>query len=331
MYAELRMSDSLLAPLDTIIANFPRETVYRTVQLRTLQILRRDERLRDAFEKWVRAVPRDPAPYREYARMLIELGRPASADSVVARGRLALGTLKDFEYENAQLRAAMGDWMASAQSWRRALVDAPHLANASAYSLAPAPPAMRDAIRSRGPQRATTRSWLAPSARRASSSRGDAPIKAWEALRALRADTAAATRWDEFGERAYTEERWSIARDALVAAVRVRRTPSSRATRAAGRARCEAPAHPTRCSALVPIAEWEGDPARMGRELLALHVGALVALGRPRDAEERSSRDSTAWSCRRSVCASHSWSPPYVAVRAGDLAKAREALAAAGP
>ena len=70
------MSDSLLAPLDTIIAQNPREPVYRTVQLRTLQMLRRDDRLRDAFEKWVRAVPRDPAPYREYARVLIQLGRP---------------------------------------------------------------------------------------------------------------------------------------------------------------------------------------------------------------------------------------------------------------
>src|SRR5437868_12035819 len=39
VYAELGWSDSLLAPLDTLIRHSPRETVYRSVQLRTLQSL----------------------------------------------------------------------------------------------------------------------------------------------------------------------------------------------------------------------------------------------------------------------------------------------------
>jgi tetratricopeptide (TPR) repeat protein len=324
VYAELRMSDSLLAPLDTIIANYPRESIYRTVQLRTLQILRRDDRLRDAFEKWVRAVPRDPAPYRDYARMLIELGRPASADSIVARGRLALGTLKDLEYENAQLRAAMGDWMASAQSWRRALVDSPHLANASAYSLTPAPPAMRDAIRL-----ALNVPPADPGSRRALAElefNWGHPDQAWEALRGLRADTVAATMWEEFGERAYTEERWSIARDALVAALRVRRTPqlATRAASAALRA-----GSPSEVFSLVPLSEWEGDPARMGREPLALHVAALAALGRAKEAEALISRFDRllvpAQRMRLAQLVATAW------VRAGDLTKAREALTAAGP
>jgi tetratricopeptide (TPR) repeat protein len=324
VYAELRMSDSLLAPLDTIIANYPRESIYRTVQLRTLQILRRDDRLRDAFEKWVRAVPRDPAPYRDYARMLIELGRPASADSIVARGRLALGTLKDLEYENAQLRAAMGDWMASAQSWRRALVDSPHLANASAYSLTPAPPAMRDAIRL-----ALNVPPADPGSRRALAElefNWGHPDQAWEALRGLRADTVAATMWEEFGERAYTEERWSIARDALVAALRVRRTPqlATRAASAALRA-----GSPNEVFSLVPLSEWEGDPARMGREPLALHVAALAALGRAKEAEALISRFDRllvpAQRMRLAQLVATAW------VRAGDLTKAREALTAAGP
>lgn len=324
VYAELHMSDSLLAPLDTIIANFPREAIYRTVQMRTLQILRRDDRLRDAFEKWVRAVPRDPSPYREYARMLIQLNRPSAADSVVARGRLALGSLKDLEYENAQLRAAMGDWMASAQSWRRALVDAPYLANASAYSLAPAPPAMRDAIRL-----ALNTPPADPGSRRALAElelTWGRPEQAWESLRALRADTVAATMWEEFGERAYIEERWSIARDALVAALRVRRS-SQLATRAASAALRAG--SPNDVFTLVPLAEWEGDPARMGREPLALHVGALVALNRARDAEALIARFDRllvpAQRMRLAQMVATAW------VRAGDLVKAREALSAAGP
>jgi tetratricopeptide (TPR) repeat protein len=324
VYAELGMSDSLLAPLDTIIAANPREPVYRTVQMRTLQILRRDDRLRDAFEKWARAVPRDPAPYREYARVLIQLGRPSAADSIVARGRLALGSLKDLEYENAQLRAAMGDWLASAQSWRRALMDAPYLANACAYALAPAPLASREAIRQAlallpadaGSRRALAELELT----------WGRPEQAWDALRSLRADTSAATMWEEFGERAYTEERWAIARDALVAAVRVRRTPqlAQRAAAAALRA-----GSATEVFTLVPISEWESDPARIGREPLALHVGALVALGRAKDADALIARFDQqlvpAQRMRLAQMVATAW------VRAGDLVKAREALRAAGP
>ena len=40
------MTDSLLAPLDTVIDRFPREPLYHVVHLRTLQILRRTTRSR---------------------------------------------------------------------------------------------------------------------------------------------------------------------------------------------------------------------------------------------------------------------------------------------
>jgi tetratricopeptide (TPR) repeat protein len=40
-YAELGMSDSLIAPLDTLLAKFPREPLYHVIHLRTFQILRR--------------------------------------------------------------------------------------------------------------------------------------------------------------------------------------------------------------------------------------------------------------------------------------------------
>jgi len=48
-YAELGMSDSLIAPLDTLLAKFPREPLYHVIHLRTFQILRRYDALRDAF------------------------------------------------------------------------------------------------------------------------------------------------------------------------------------------------------------------------------------------------------------------------------------------
>ena len=117
-YAELGMSDSLLAPLDTLLAKFPREPLYHVVHLRTFQILRRHDALRAAFERWVRDDPTSPAPYGEYARVLIQLGRPASADSVIEQAKSRLGSTRDLQYETAQLRAAMGEWEPSASAWR---------------------------------------------------------------------------------------------------------------------------------------------------------------------------------------------------------------------
>lgn len=324
VYAELGFSDSLLAPLDTLIAAHPRDPTYRTVQLRTLQILRRDDRLRDAFERWVRAVPRDPTPYREYARLLIQLNRPATADSVVARGRMALGSLKDLEYENAQLRAAMGEWIPSAQSWRRALADAPHLAIASSFSLAPAPAASRDGIRA-----ALMALPSDPGARRALAElelTWGNQLQAWEALRSLRPDTAAATTWEEFGERAYSEERWSLARDAFVAALTARRTPDLAVRTAAASLRAGAPGD---VFTYLPITELDRNPQRAVREQLPLHVGALVALGRAPDAEALITRFD-----RYMVPAQRNRLGQMVAtawVRAGDLTKARDALRAMGP
>ena len=221
------MTDSLIAPLDSLLTRYPREAaVPRRFICERYQILRRYDALRAAFERWVHDDPRDASPYGTYARMLIELGQPATADSIIERGRIALGTARDLQYETAQLRAAMGEWEPSASAWRRALANDAGLASAAAYSLAPAPPAVRPALRNilgaapaeRGSRRALAEleiTWGQPQA-------------AWEALRALPADTASATVWEEFGDRAMSDERYGLAREALTAAVRVRRTPRSR-------------------------------------------------------------------------------------------------------
>ena len=323
VYAELGMSDSLLAPLDTIIAQHPREPAYRTVQLRTLQLLRRDDRLRSAFEQWVRASPRDAQPYREYARILIEQGRPAAADTIVVRGRAALGSLRDLEYENAQLRAALGQWVASAASWRRALVDAPFLAVASAYSLAPAPPASRDSIRSAlgslpadaGSRRALAELELT----------WGRPTEAWEALRGLKPDTMVATMWEEFGERAVSEERWSIAHDALVAALGARRTPALALQAASAALRAGVPAE---VFTLVPLPTGERDSSRIAHEIVPLHVAAYVALGRGAEAERLIAQFDRfivpAQRTRLAQMVAMAW------VRAGDLTRARASLRTAG-
>lgn len=323
VYAELRISDSLLAPLDSLIARSPREPLYRSVKLRTLQLLGRDDALRAAFEAWAAATPRDPTPYREYARILIRLGRPASADSIVRRAALALGNGSALDYETAQLRAAEGQWEASAIAWRRALVDAPHLAGAAAYALAPTPTAQRSRIRDillspppeTGPRRAAAELSL---------NWGDAQ-EAWNALRVLSPDTAAATVWTEFGERALAEERYAIARDALSSALRVRRTPDVAVEAATAALRAGSPAE---VFTLAPLS-IAADSADAARRLVPLHVAALAALGRGADADALVSRYDRwlAPGARTEVAraVATAW------VRAGDLTRARLALRAAGP
>jgi len=322
-YAELGMSDSLLAPLDSLIARRPREPLFRSVQLRTLQILRRDGQLRAAFERWVREAPRDPVPYREYARLLLQVGRSGAADSIVQRGRSALGGARDLEYETAQLRAAQGQWLPSTDAWRRAFADAPHLAGAAAYALAPAPAASRDSIRAlllAAPVDLGARSALAEL-----ELAWGRPREAWAALRVLPSDTVSARVWTDFGERALAEERFAVARDALSAAVGARRTPplalsAARAALLAG--------SPADVFHLAPIGDAEADPARVARDYVPLHVEALAQLGRGAEAEALIGRYDRHLAPGQRMRLARTLATAWV--RAGDLPRARAALRAAG-
>jgi tetratricopeptide (TPR) repeat protein len=322
VYAELGISDSLLAPLDSLIAAQPREPLFRSVKLRTMQILRREDALRSTFDEWTRAMPRDPAPYREYARILLQLGRSAAADSVVQQGRAALGGSRDLEFETAQLRAAQGQWQASATSWRRVLADAPQLAAAAAYALAPTPAASRDVVRGillAPPAEPGPRS----AAAELSLSWGD-PQAAWNALRVLPPDTTTSRIWAEFGARALAEERYAIARDALASALRASPSPTLAVEAATAALRAGSPAD---VFTLAPLGQ-AGDSARAARELVPLHVEALAALGRGGEAEALVTRyDRWLAPGQRSRIArtlASAW------VRAGNLERAQGALRAAG-
>ncbi|HJQ18770.1 MAG TPA: tetratricopeptide repeat protein [Gemmatimonadaceae bacterium] len=323
VYAELHWTDSIFAPLDTLIRSNPREPVFRAVQLRSLETLNREMDARDAFERWVRDMPHDATPYREYARLLLERSQAARADSILARARLALGGTGDVQLELAQARAALGQWESSAEAWRAALANAPYLEQAAAYALAPAPNQARDAIRGQ---------FFAPpllvSARRALATLEDAwgsPANGWMALRDLPPDSAAADAWLEFAQRAEAEERWTQARDALSSVLRWRRTPEV-AVRAAVAALNSG--DPATALDLAPLTLEGVDSARVARTLLPLHVRALAALGRPATAE-------------RLVAAYDRWLTPtsratlarsiaFGWVRIGDMGRARGALSDAG-
>jgi hypothetical protein len=151
------------------------------------------------------------------------------------------------------------------------------------------------------------------------------PQAAWDALRSLPNDTASATVWEEFGDRALSDERYAMARDALTAAVGVRRTPALALKAAMASLRAGSP---NAVFTLAPLSEVEADPARAARDYLPLHIEALASLGRGAEADALLAKYDRflppGQHARMSRLLASAW------VRAGDLGKARAALAGAG-
>jgi tetratricopeptide (TPR) repeat protein len=318
VYDQLGKRDSILPLIDSLVTKRPREPMLRTVQLRTLAYLHRDEAAAAAFERWVLIARRDAVPYREYARLLLDAGRSASADSVLQRAQRALGGTKDITVEMAQLRAATGLWELSAQSWREAMLTSPYLDQAAVFSLFPAPDSVRAAVRQvfrAPPLQVESRRALALLELRWSSAR-----EGWIALRELPPSDDAAQAWTEFGDEAEASGAWLIARDAFAAALAHKPTREL-AVRAANDALSGSDAA-SAVKLLEPYAV--ATDSESVRSVLPLRVRALSALGRASDAEAlitaNAPRLDSLARVRLVRMAAWGW------VRAGDLARARAAM-----
>ncbi len=320
-YAELGMTDSLLPPLDSLIARYPKEPVYRSVQMRAFTMLARPADAQQAFNAWVSDAPGSVDPYREYARLLLERGNAAMADSIIQLAGLNLGTTSSLQMELAESRAALGKWEPSASAWRGALAQMPDLDQAAAYSLARAPETARPGIRTiflalpvdLGARRALSElemSWGAPS-------------EAWAALRDLHPDSGSVDAWLDFARRAEADDDWPLVRDALVAALRWHSDPdlALRAATAALNA-----GDPQTALALAPSAGL--DSARAAATVLPLRVKALATYGRPAEAQALVDAFSHLMSPLQRSALQRSVALGWV--RSGDLARARAALDSAG-
>jgi tetratricopeptide (TPR) repeat protein len=329
VFSELNHTDSLLPVLDTVIAQRPRDAVFRSVQLRALRMLGRQDDERGAFERWVRDAPRDPTPYRDYARALLEEGRPQAADSVLDRAQRALGSGREFLVETAQLRATMGLWDAAARAWRTVVDSAPDLSTSSAYALRPTPRPSRDKVRA---------IFLAPpvtlGARRALATVELAwgeGSDAWSALSSVRPDSATLAAWDEFGDAATAQGDWRTARDAYAGVLSASHAPPLPLARLAVRAGDAALRSGDAVSALALAdrALATGiDSGTATRVVLPLKIRALAALSRANDADFtlRSYAKFADDSSRARLTRDVAWG--YV--RSGDIARAKSAVAAAG-
>ncbi len=217
VYYQLGQSDSLLPLLRTLLAGRPRDPTLRTVQLRTLVMLHRDLDAYGMFIDWANASPRESTPYREYARLLLDQNRTTAADSVLQLAAKQLSSMQDLAGELAQLRAAMGLWISSAQAWREALRTQPWLDQAGVFALLAVPPEKRDSLRAvlrEPPVELGARRLLA-----GLELRWNAPADAWSALREVPPNDSTTAAWVAFAEEAEGLEAWGIARDAYEAAL----------------------------------------------------------------------------------------------------------------
>ena len=323
-YAALGWTDSMVPVIDSAIRTRPREAMFRSVQLRTLQGLGRTAAARESFESWVRDFPREAGPYREYARMLIDAQQAHAADTLLQRAQRVLGGSRDFQLEIAQTRAALGLWELSAQAWRDAVQNASYLERAAIFALTPTPEISRVGVRT-----ALLAAPIQPAARQilASLELGwGSPRQAWAALRDLPPGDSVAAGWRNFAERAEDAGAWLIARDALVAVIDWRMSMEM-AVRAA-----EAALHGGDAASALSIAERAAgaakDSAIAGAGVGLVEVRALAALGRAPDAA-RVGDAYARWlnpAQREAVRREIAWAW----VRAGDVARARAALSVAG-
>ena len=318
IYDQLGKRDSVLPLVDSLITRQPREPMLRTIQLRTLSYLHRDAAAAAAFERWVVLAPRDATPYREYARLLLDDGRSASADTVLQRAQRALGGTRDITVEMAQLRAATGLWELSARSWREAMITSPYLDQAAVFSLFPTPDSLRPAVREvfrAPPLQVEPRRALALLEVRWSSAR-----EGWAALRELPPSDDAVKAWTDFGDEAESSGAWLIARDAFAAA-NAHKPTRELAVRAANDALSGSDAM-SAVKLLEPYAN--ASDSESVRSVLPLRVRALSALGRAAEAEAliaaNSPRIDSLARVRLVRMAAWGW------VRAGDLGKARAAM-----
>jgi tetratricopeptide (TPR) repeat protein len=319
---EAGMTDTLLVVIDSVLVRRPKDPVARTIQLRTLTNARRADAGRLAFEHWVNAVPGDPTPFREYARMLLDAGLTRTADTILTFATQRLGSGRQIAAELAELKGALGMWESSATHWRQAMSYAPWLEASAVYVLGQATGAARDTIRTilaADPVELPQRRILAGLEMRWSSAR-----EAWNALRVLAPGDSVVEAWLKFGADAEERESWLVARDAYAAALRTRRT-ASLITRVANAAlQGGEPA-----SALAwadSLAHWRD--TTQGPTITLVRLKALGQLGRAAAAESllAARTESMDPVTRGDAVRAVAWAW----VRTGDVARARATLAKGG-
>ncbi len=323
VWHEAAQRDSILPVVEEVLARRPSDPVARSIQFRSLSVAAREGDLREAFMAWRRATPSDAAPWREYVRTLMTMGRPLAADSALAEATRVLGRQRDLAGEAAQIAAALERWSDAATAWRTATEVTPWMETAAAYSLQRAPTASRDSVRT-----VLLAEPVTIESRRLLSSLevgwGD-PRRGWAALASVRTHDSITVAWQEFGERAESMNAWAVAQEVWTA-VFERTGEQTAGVRAAQAALTSG--DPEGTLALLERASGTMSAEQRAQRVLITEVKALGELGRAEEAARKVAQaerwldaDARAELARPLVTA---W------LRAGDVEKARTAAEQAG-
>ena len=322
VFSILAQEDSMIALFDSIIPRHPKEWQLRSAQLRTLATVGLDTRAARAFTEWRDLTPADVTPYREYARVLLFNGRAAQADTVIRMAADALGTTRALVLEVAQMRAALGLWKESAEAWRDMMAGEPYYEQATVFSLGPAPAAARDGIRealSREPA-----SFGALQSLSLLELGWNAPRNGWTVLSKMSPSDTVVAIWKQFADEAERQRAWTTARDAFTAihAARPDGEIALRGAQAALKAG-DAPAALLLARSASPLLP---EPRRV-LDVLPIELEALARLGRATEAEAvlASAKPAIGEDGVRAQARTIAWAW----IRAGDVGKARAALAGA--
>lgn len=315
VYAAMSQSDSLIPIADSLARAHPSETMVQIVRLRVLRYARKPAAATAAFAEWVKKAPSQITPYREYARILLETGDLATADSVIDAAQRLPGADRALAAERARVQSARGEWSRATSSWRGAVENGPHLVPEAAFALGAATGDARDDVRrvlTSAPVTTQARILLAQVELMWGS-----PAAAWSALAPLSADDPTIAAWREFAERAEGSEAWLPARDAWRAVLGATKCDAETALRATDDAiRGGDPASALATLDAFPCVTSSAATARVAA---ALRVRALALSGKAAEATAALAALAITDDERRVLTTDIAWAW----VRAGDTEKAR--------
>lgn len=283
VWTEAGMQDSIMNVVERVLSVRRSDPIARGIQLRAYLTSGHEDAARTAFNEWRRSVaPNDAAPYRDYARLLMQTGRAKSADTILTDAARQIGSSRDFSGEVAQLNVALERWPAAALAFKNAMAEQPWLENSGVYSLQRVPAPMRDTVRTillSAPVTLLPRRMLS-----ALELAWGEPRRGWAALSAVKSDDSTLASWREYAEQAEGANAWQVAREAWTAVMDKSGELSAvqRAAHAATRSNDAA-------GALDIITRGSSNRAgaAIAKTLLPEEVAALSELGRPADAQKR--------------------------------------------
>ncbi len=143
--AALHQLDSIVAVLDSAVEAIPSDNFLRELQLRVWKKLDQPDSVTAVARRWIRHVPDDPNPYRQWAHVLSGGDNTNAALAVLEEARAALGA-NVLAPEMAALFGLESRWREATVEWGKAVVESRSNMAAAGLALQHAAESERDEV-----------------------------------------------------------------------------------------------------------------------------------------------------------------------------------------